>query len=136
MEMGGSGGNFKLASARVVRQPGDGSCLFHSIAYGLGNTNASRLRRELAEWVEAHPDELIAETPLRDWVKWDSASNVRDYARRMAVGGWGGGIEMAACARLKRVNVHGARPGPASAAAFVPLPALPGPHRLRRALLS
>lgn len=75
---------------------------------GLGNTNASRLRRELAEWVEAHPETLIAETPLRDWVKWDTGSSVRDYARRMAVGGWGGGIEMAACARLKRVNVHGA----------------------------
>lgn len=24
----------------------------------------------------------------------------------MAVGGWGGGIEMAACSRLKQVNVH------------------------------
>lgn len=106
LEMGSAGGNFTLTNARVVRQPGDGSCLYHSLAYGLGDGNASRLRRELADWVEGHSEEAIAETPLRDWVKWDSGSSVREYARRIAVGGWGGGIEMAACARLKRVNVH------------------------------
>ena len=38
--MGKSGGNFKLKSARVIRQPGDGNCLFHSMAYHLGGTNA------------------------------------------------------------------------------------------------
>ena len=51
-------------------------------------------------------DLKISETPIRDWVKWDSGSTVQSYARRMSVGGWGGGIEMAACARLKKVNVH------------------------------
>lgn len=83
----------------------------HRASSGLGNASAARLRRELADWVEEHPDELIADTPVRDWVKWDTdGSSVRSYARRMAVGGWGGGIEMAACARLKRVNVHGEPP--------------------------
>ena len=28
------------------------------------------------------------------------------YAQKMARGGWGGGIEMAACSHLKGVNVH------------------------------
>ena len=28
LEMGKGGGNFKLKNARVVRQPGDGNCLF------------------------------------------------------------------------------------------------------------
>ena len=32
-------------------------------------------------------------------------STLTSYAARMARGGWGGGIEMAACAHLKRVNV-------------------------------
>ena len=40
--MGKSGGNFKLRSARVIRQPGDGNCLFHSMAYHLGGTNAGQ----------------------------------------------------------------------------------------------
>ena len=42
--MGGSGGNFVLRRARVVNQPGDGSCLFHSMSYGLGSGSASSLR--------------------------------------------------------------------------------------------
>jgi len=33
---GKGGGNFKLKSAKVIRQPGDGNCLFHSMSYGLG----------------------------------------------------------------------------------------------------
>ena len=43
---------------------------------------------------------------VQDWVKWDSGTSVSTYASRMAVSGWGGGIEMAACSHLKRVNVH------------------------------
>ena len=33
---GKGGGNFRLSSAKVVRQPEDGSCLFHAMAYGMG----------------------------------------------------------------------------------------------------
>lgn len=48
----------------------------------------------------------IADTPLKDWIKWDSQTSVSQYASRMAETGWGGGIEMAACSHLKRINVH------------------------------
>jgi len=106
LEMGKGGGNFKLRSARVVRQPGDGSCLFHSMAYGIPGTSAGALRRDIASFIKANPNLEIAETPMKDWVKWDSGCTVAQYASRMAVSGWGGGIEMAACSHLKRVNVH------------------------------
>ena len=96
----------RQSAARVHPQPGDGSCLFHSMTYGMGTGTASALRRELAAYVLKNADLKISETPMRDWVKWDSGSTVQTYSRRMAVGGWGGGIEMAACARLKKVNVH------------------------------
>jgi hypothetical protein len=38
-------------------------------------------------WVggQRHPDLEIAETPMRDWVKWDSGTSVTTYAARMAV---------------------------------------------------
>ena len=72
-QIGGDGGSFTLRSARVVRQPGDGSCLFHSMAYGLGGTSASSLRREIADWIAANPRLEIAETPVSDWVRWDSS---------------------------------------------------------------
>jgi len=106
MDMGGGGGNFVLSNARVVRQPGDGSCLFHSLSYGMGGRGAGSLRTEIASYIRSHPNLLIAETPMKDWVRWDSGLTVNTYAGRMKSGGWGGGIEMAACARLKNVNVH------------------------------
>ncbi len=38
-----------MRGGRVVPQPGDGSCLFHSLAYGLGGgASATALRRECA----------------------------------------------------------------------------------------
>ena len=104
--IGKPGGNFVLRTARVVRQPGDGSCLFHSMSYGLGGTSASSLRRGIADWIASHPRYEIAETPVSDWVRWDSNCSVTTYARRMRVGGWGGGIEMAACSVVHNVNVH------------------------------
>jgi len=48
----------------------------------------------------------IAGDTIEEWIRWDSSSTVADYARRMAMSGWGGGIEMAACSLLKNVNVH------------------------------
>lgn len=109
MNICGDGKIVYIRDARIVQMPGDGSCLFHSLAHGLGpgsNTNARRLRREIADFIAKNPLLEIAETPLKDWVQYDSNSSVASYARRMAVGGWGGGIECAACSRLKRVNVH------------------------------
>lgn len=104
--MGGNGGNFVLRSARVVRQPPDGSCLYHSMAYGLQGGSAASLRQEISRFIEQNPSLKIAGDTLEEWVRWDSRSSVSQYARKMAVGGWGGGIEMAACSQLKRVNVH------------------------------
>eukprot|EP00277_Geminigera_cryophila_P027561 CAMPEP_0179466020 /NCGR_PEP_ID=MMETSP0799-20121207/47450_1 /TAXON_ID=46947 /ORGANISM="Geminigera cryophila, Strain CCMP2564" /LENGTH=305 /DNA_ID=CAMNT_0021270613 /DNA_START=67 /DNA_END=980 /DNA_ORIENTATION=+ len=86
LEMGKGGGNFKLRSAKVVRQPGDGNCLFHAMAYGIGGTNAGTLRREIASFIKANQDLEIADTPMKDWVKYDSGTSVSTYASRMAVG--------------------------------------------------
>eukprot|EP01065_Artemidia_motanka_P046153 TRINITY_DN6929_c0_g1_i1.p1 TRINITY_DN6929_c0_g1~~TRINITY_DN6929_c0_g1_i1.p1 ORF type:complete len:282 (+),score=58.83 TRINITY_DN6929_c0_g1_i1:64-909(+) len=107
-EMGRPCGNKVVTSARVVRQPGDGNCLFHSLAYGLGCCSAASLRRELADWVQSHPDDEIAETPIRSWLWWDQRQSPTAYASRMRVSGvtWGGGIELAACSRARHVNVH------------------------------
>jgi len=48
----------------------------------------------------------IAGDTLEEWVRWDSNSSVNEYARRIAVSGWGGGIEIACCSIIKNVNVH------------------------------
>ncbi|KAJ1455439.1 hypothetical protein M885DRAFT_520388 [Pelagophyceae sp. CCMP2097] len=110
--LGTDEGNAYLAHADVVRQPGDGSCLFHSLAHGLGRLGSARsvsgptLRAGLMDWLGTHQETKISDTPLREWVKWDSDTSVESYAARMRGGGWGGGIEMAAFAHLYDVGVH------------------------------
>lgn len=101
---------------RVVGQPGDGSCLFHSLSHGLRRegsggggrgTNASDLRRELEDYIAAHPNQVISGTPIETWVMWDSQASVVAYTRRMRTSGdWGGAIEIAVCATVKAVEVH------------------------------
>jgi len=89
--------NFIMRSGRVVPQPGDGSCLFHSLAYGLGRgANARQLRREICSYIESRGDLNIADTPLKDWVKYDSGGSVASYACRMSVAGGGGGLRWCA----------------------------------------
>ena len=95
----------------MVKQPGDGSCLFHSLAYGISGgrasrSDASKLRREIARYMASNADLVIADSPLRDWIKWESNISTSAYARRMSRGGWGGAIEIAAFSHLKKVNVH------------------------------
>ena len=96
-----------LHHATAVRQPGDGSCLFHSLAHGLRDgTTAPALRRQVADFVEANAELEIADSPLKDWVQWDAELSVSAYCTRMRTGSaWGGGIEMAAAAHLKGVDV-------------------------------
>jgi len=106
--IGGSEGPVEvLPSARVIRQPGDGSCLFHSLACGLADgSTAASLRKEIASFIEAHPELEISDSPLRDWIVWDSNQSVADYCAKMVRGSqWGGGIEMAAAAHLKQIHV-------------------------------
>jgi len=109
-DKGGAG--FVLRRGHEVRQPGDGSCLFHSLCFGLnggrkgGQFGANQLRKELASFIARNPHLEMAGDTLEEWVRWDARASVAAYTRRMASGGWGGGIEMAACCLSKRVNVH------------------------------
>ena len=93
--LGGLGGGvpLRLRRGRVAGQPGDGSCLFHSLRFGLqkggggggggggGHLPTTQgLRRELAQWVAQNSQRKIAETPLALWVKWDSGQTPQSYA--------------------------------------------------------
>lgn len=111
LTLGKSGSRFILPKGRVMRQPGDGSCLFHSLCHGLRSSlrqhaDAHSLRRQIADFIAKHPSLEISGDTLEEWVKWDTQTSVKAYTNRMAVGGWGGGIEMVACSILKEVNVH------------------------------
>lgn len=85
--------------ARLMRQPGDGSCFFHSVGHHLG-VDASTLRRRTVDWMRQHLDVDINGTPLATWLSWES-TDAQTYLDRMASGGeWGGATEMAVLARM------------------------------------
>ena len=95
-----------MKSARVVKQPGDGSCLFHSLSYGLGGTKHSRLREDIAGYIARNPTDEIGGTPIKDWVMWDSEMDCDSYAASMSAGNkWGGAIEIAVCAKVSGRDV-------------------------------
>eukprot|EP00930_Biecheleria_cincta_P071398 TRINITY_DN58912_c0_g1_i1.p1 TRINITY_DN58912_c0_g1~~TRINITY_DN58912_c0_g1_i1.p1 ORF type:complete len:460 (-),score=98.12 TRINITY_DN58912_c0_g1_i1:34-1413(-) len=101
-----SQGPLVLRSARVVRQPGDGSCLFHSLSFGLKSTDAGSLRAEIADYIAQHPGEEVAGNPIQDWVLWDSGLDPKSYALTMRDGSrWGGAVELAICAKIHDVCV-------------------------------
>ena len=82
---GGGGGPIIVKDATVIPQPGDGSCLFHSLNHGLpasaaGGGSVTELRRTVADYVAANPSKLIGGTPIKDWVLWDSGLSPSDYA--------------------------------------------------------
>ena len=99
-----------IEAAEVAQQPGDGSCLFHSISGGVNEPalNARTLRAKVCDFIVQNSDCTIAGNPLKDWIAWESAgASVEQYAERMADNlTWGGGIEMACISIMLNVNVH------------------------------
>lgn len=97
-----------IVNPKIVRQKADGSCLFHSLAHGLGGrANAKMLRAEVCNFISSNPNYVIADAKLKDWINWDSSCSVSEYARNMSSSAnWGGGIEMAVVSIIKDCNIH------------------------------
>ena len=90
-----------VSRARVVRQPGDGSCMFHSVSYGLGDgSTAGSLRKSVADTIAAYPNMQILETPIAEWIRMDANVGVSSYVQSLRGGAWGGGIELAVLAQM------------------------------------
>lgn len=50
-----------FTSARIIRQPGDGSCLFHSLCFGLKDgSTAAALRTKIGRFIRENPDYEIS----------------------------------------------------------------------------
>ena len=96
-----------VRGAKKVGMPGDGSCLFHSLAYGLKGTGAGPLRTAILDFMVQHPEELVAGAKISDWVMWDSNTSVSAYVASMrSTSAWGGAIEIAVCSMVRRCTVH------------------------------
>ena len=68
-------------TAHVVKQPGDGSCLFHSMSYGLHDgSSAGSLRAEKCRFIERNGSLVVSGNPLAHWIQWDSNTSCAGYA--------------------------------------------------------
>ncbi|GMI11991.1 hypothetical protein TrLO_g5767 [Triparma laevis f. longispina] len=90
----------------VIHQPGDGSCLFHSLSYSISGENATSLRSSISEYIKKNPTKEIAGTAIKEWVFWDCSMDCEAYADSMITGSkWGGAIEIAVCAHVTKKDV-------------------------------
>jgi len=79
--------------------PGDGNCLFHSVAMSI-DSNAADLRAAVIEWM-LRPDQMLHGEKVSEWITWNGNATLREYASSMARSGtWGGGIELAVMASI------------------------------------
>jgi len=98
---------FQLVDGVVVKQPEDGACLFHSIAFGLAdNTSGATLRKQIVAFILAHPSVKIANTTIKEWIRMTSGKTLEAYAAELTHSRtWGGALELAVAARIKRVSI-------------------------------
>lgn len=91
----------------LVKQPEDGSCLFHSIAYGLNDgTQACALRAQIAACIGEKPTLQIAKTTIEEWVRLYAGTTTATYTQELSHRStWGGALEMAVAAQIKGINI-------------------------------
>ena len=121
-----------IQNAQVIRQPRDGSCLYHALIHGTGHTGSvMQLRRELVDFVRTNYKLEVHGYSLETWIRWeclcryvgallyistvngytdahdDMPFSVEQYAKKMITdGAWGGGIELCCFSRSRKLNVH------------------------------
>ena len=85
---------------------GDCWCLYKALAYAL-EMNPSDLNEEIMQFIENKSDTMINRTPLSEWVMGDSGLTPQEYAcKHRDRQAWGGGIEMAVCAHIKKRKIR------------------------------
>jgi hypothetical protein len=73
--------------------PGDGTCMFHSLALPL-QTSGEALRDMVSNFIERHHDMKMHDTLISDWILWDTGMSPSVYVDKMRKKMWGGALEM------------------------------------------
>lgn len=91
---------------KIIKQPGDGNCLFHSLSYGLGNTNHKDLRFKIVNWILNNKKFKTSGITLEEWILWETNQHIDYYCSNMLKGKWGGAIEMLVCSLIENININ------------------------------
>ena len=84
--------------------PGDGTCMFHSLALPL-NTTGEVLRDLVSNFIEKHHDVQMHGSAISDWIKWDTGLDALVYASKMRKRMWGGALEMTILSSILSVPI-------------------------------
>ena len=99
-----------MSHTTVIPQPGDGSCLFHSLAHASQHTNAYQLRQDICTFISTNPTHLIDTLPISEWVK--SINNIETetpmtYTNKMKhTTTWGDALELGVASIILQSNIH------------------------------
>jgi hypothetical protein len=92
----------------IHRSPGDGLCLFHSLAYSIG-TNIYQLKHNIYHFLLRNPTLLISGVELQQWIQWSEGIGVDEYVRTMShphSHAWGGALEMILTCLFYKKNIY------------------------------
>jgi hypothetical protein len=99
-------------NTKVVRQEGDGSCLFHAISYILSRSNqrpksASELRAEIADFIEQRAQISLNGKPIFQWICElnEQSGHIGDYAEQLRRGMYGGLPEILVASHMFQVQL-------------------------------
>ena len=87
----------------LVKMPGDGSCLLHSLALG----DAVKLREQVVTWLRVNPNYPFLTSTLAAFVLSETGEAWPEYCNRMQhAHAWAGIPELVATAQMQRVGVR------------------------------
>jgi hypothetical protein len=84
---------------------GDGNCLFRSLGIAL-NEKHDVLRRMVCDYIRINFNKRVRDTSIKQWIKFESDMNVKDYVNKMSKDGeWGGAIEIMVITKIFNINI-------------------------------
>ena len=85
----------KTEDLMVVKVPGNGSCLFHSVQVAAGEKfQVQQLRQMVAEAVVRDAGVHFNGMPLGEWIHSETEMTPQAYAKAISANAWGGQIEL------------------------------------------
>ena len=106
----------RLINARIIRQPGDGTCLYYTLRHGAGlRITSHQLRQQLADFVSTNLDLHIHGSTYRQHIYWETNLDPQHYVRNIRQAGWGGAIELSAFSQHYHTTILVYEPAPPEA---------------------
>ena len=86
--------------------PGDGTCMYHSVALGIPQYNGHNLRKLVYLFMTQNLENELHGQTIRNWIEWDYAKKAENYLEDLRNGSWGGALELTILATIFRTPIY------------------------------